>query len=173
MNMSLEQMLGGLGQALQMAKAKEMRIKAFKSLSSKQILSKLQNHQPLPLRNEFSPGDIVTQVCRPEFEGIPGTDEQVTRYAFPLPGHPAIVDAVVLDPSFEAEGSSTFGYNDIVIRTFNGMVVSQFVVSSRYFRKWDEEKDAGIDPIYMASIEEPTPSASMRTPRKPRGRKGP
>jgi hypothetical protein len=120
------------------------------AVSNKTILEALEATPVRPLQKEFKPGDLITQeILRKD----PSDGEPMTRYRFPLPGQPAKVVAVILNPELSGDGksSSDRGAEDIVIHTFTGTgMVLEFIVSSRFFRKFDAKKDKGVDPEVKA-----------------------
>jgi hypothetical protein len=123
------------------------------AVSNKTILEALEATPVRPLQKEFKPGDLITQeILRKD----PSDGEPMTRYRFPLPGQPAKVVAVILNPELSGDdkGSSDRGAEDIVIHTFTGVddKVLEFIVSSRFFRKFDAKKDKGVDPEVKAFI---------------------
>jgi hypothetical protein len=117
--------------------------KITKDMKTEDILSTFNAHNSLPLSNVFTKGELVTQVITHIDKG---DGEPLRRYAFPIPGQPARVVAMLANPGFTAEDTgSGAGYNDLLIEAAVPCSnenptpeVREYRVSSRYFRPWIE-----------------------------------
>ena len=153
-----EEMMRGL--AAEQGK-KKMR-KAVRDFNNSDILAKLDTTPALPVKNNFKPGDLITQVVvNVEKDGEPNT-----RYKFPMPGQPAKVVGVIENPDFEEDScGNKNGHKDLLVQAAlandpsepNKMVVREYCMCSRYFRLWENGEtidQAVADYIDKADSEE-------------------
>lgn len=118
------------------------------------MMERLTKHT-IPLAKSFNIGDFVTSTIMEGRENVDSDYENnngdktkpVTRYRFPLPGHPAKVIGVV--PHYLQKIEDDSGLIDIedlviVVDTPDGM--KEFVVSSRHFIAWTP--DMKIHPAF-------------------------
>lgn len=119
---------------------------AVSEIKNEEILACLESHQSRPITKEFQVGDLVTQ----DLLTIDSDGEPRVRYKFPLMGQPAKVVGLVPKGLLRLEDknadSTLFGIDDMVIATHTGTGLKEFLVSSRFFRKFNPESDTQTNP---------------------------
>jgi hypothetical protein len=129
--------------------ANKKSLKNFLVKPSSDILKKLKAKKARPMQKEFIPGDLITQETLNINKGVPDF-----RYRFPLEGHPAEVVAVLANPVFDdADEPGYAGYKDLIIHTFNGEEIAEYIVCSRFFRKFNKATDTGVVPPVKEAYE--------------------
>lgn len=115
-------------------------------IKNEEILACLESHQSRPITKKFQVGDLVTQ----DLLTIDSDGEPMVRYKYPLMGQPAKVVGLVpkelLQLKDEKKDSTLFGIDDMVIATHTGTGLKEFLVSSRFFRKFHPESDTQTNP---------------------------